>query len=239
MFLLPEFIQGYPSACTIVGRARIEGQPAVERRCSNYRFWVDARTGLTLRSQSLQLSNLRYHPVFPPGTFHFARPHASRSATQLADDPYYKTRLKPGQLAPDWRAPLVNGGNFQISNLRGKPALLLFYSDACGAGCISTNVYTPLERLYREAKDKLAIVWVDVFGQGPAQARRVIRHNNLTFLVVTDNHGPGTNHSNSLRAWNYQAWPYWVLLDSHGRVIEARFKPQTLTQLQQLVNKAK
>jgi hypothetical protein len=29
-----------------------------------------------------------------------------------------------------------------------------------------------------------------------------------------------------------------VLLDSHGRLIQARFKPQTLAQLQQLVKEA-
>jgi peroxiredoxin len=238
-FLLPEFVQGYPSSCTIVGRARVEGQPAVERRCSDYQFWVDARTGLTLRSQSLQLSSLRYHPAFPAGTFHFARPHGSRSATQLQNDPYYKTRLKPGQPAPNWHAPLLNGGTFQITDLRGKPALLLFFSDDCGAGCIPQNVFTPLERLYQQTKNKIAIGWVDIDGTGPAQAQKVVRHNHLTFPVITDNRGPGTNHSNSLKAWHWQGYPYWVLLDSHGRVIEARFKPQTLAQLRQLVREAK
>jgi peroxiredoxin len=243
--LLPEDDPRYPSTCTTVGRGRIDRQPAIEHRCWDYRIWVDARTGLTLQSQSIkpgyqfQVSNLRYDPVFRAGTFHFARPRGSRSATQLANDPYYKTRLKPGRLAPNWQARMLDGGSFQITNLRGKPALLLFFSDGCGATCITTNVYTPLERLYRETRNKLAIVWVDVFGQGPAQARKVVRHNNLTFPVVTDPQGPGINHSNSERAWNYQAYPYWVLLDSHGRLIEARFKPQTLTELRQLVNEAK
>jgi hypothetical protein len=36
-----------------------------------------------------------------------------------------------------------------------------------------------------------------------------------------------------------QGYPYWLLLDSHGRVIEARFGPQTVTQLKQLLAKAR
>jgi peroxiredoxin len=235
MDLLPQFIQGYPSACTIVGRARIEGQPAIERRCSDYRFWVDARTGLTLHSQSLQLSNLRYNPVFPPGTFHFTRPHGSRSATQLANNPYYKTRLKPGQPAPNWQARNLNGGSFQITDLRGRPALLLLLPDWCtDPACY---VFTPLERVYKEAKNKLAIIWVDFSGK-PAQARKLIRHNHLTFPVVIDNKS-GRFGANSIQAWRIQGYPYWALLDSHGRVIEARFKPQTLAQLRQLVKAAR
>jgi len=39
--------------------------------------------------------------------------------------------------------------------------------------------------------------------------------------VVVDEHEAGR------KAWKVQAWPYWLLLDAHGGVIEARFKPQT------------
>jgi peroxiredoxin len=235
-----------PTACPIVGHDRIAARPAVQHRCNGYDVWIDSGTGLILQDRSphyrLRVSDLHYHPTFPAGTFHFERPRGSHSDQQRANDPYFKTKLRPGEPAPNWRAPLLKGGTFQITDLRGKPALLLFFADWCGAaGCIPTNVYTPLERLYRQTKSRLAIVWVDIEGgrAGPAQARKVVRHNHLTFPVVNDNQGPGMNHSNSLKAWRYQAFPYWVLLDSHGRVIEARLKPQTLAQLQQLVHEAK
>jgi len=244
--LLPQGDPRYPSTCTTVGRGRIDGQPTLERRCWDYRIWVDARAGLTLQYQSIKpgfefrVRNLHYHPVFRAGTFHFARPSGSRSATQLANDPYYKTRLKPGKLAPNWQARMLNGGSFQITDLRGKPALLVFVP---GGSCNSPyeeaacNGFPPLERVYRESKNKLAIIWVDI-ENNPAMARKVIRHNHLTFPVVID-----SNHtrfgSNSIQAWRIQAYVYWVLLDSQGRVVEARFKPQTLAQLRQLVNEAR
>src|SRR5262249_60427475 len=114
-------------------------------------------------------------------------------------------------------------------------ALLVLLMDNCvnaryeEAAC---NVFTPLEHTYRQSKDKLPILWVDIEGNA-ALARKIIRHNHLTFPVVND------QSSNSVKAWKYQAYPYWVLLDSRGRVIEARFKPQTLPQLRQLVREAR
>jgi hypothetical protein len=70
--------------------------------------------------------------------------------------------------------------------------------------------------------------------QGSAQkARKIVRYNHLTFPVVVDGRGA------SVKAWKIQAYPYWLLLDKRGRVIEARFKPQTITQIKQLVARAK
>lgn len=60
-----------------------------------------------------------------------------------------------------------------------------------------------------------------------------MRHNHVTFPVVVD--APGA----SIKAWKIQAYLYWLLLDSRGHVIEARFKPQTINQLHQLLAKTK
>jgi hypothetical protein len=36
-------------------------------------------------------------------------------------------------------------------------------------------------------------------------------------------------------AWAVQSFPYWLLLDADGRVVEARLKRQTVAQLEQLL----
>jgi hypothetical protein len=46
-----------------------------------------------------------------------------------------------------------------------------------------------------------------------------------------------------MKAWKLQGYPYWLLLDSRGRVIEARFNspgptPITTAQLERLLAKA-
>jgi hypothetical protein len=69
--------------------------------------------------------------------------------------------------------------------------------------------------------------------KGAGEARKIVRYNRLTFPVVVDAHGA------SIKAWKIQAYPFWVLLDSRGRVIEARLKPQTIAQLKHLLGEAK
>lgn len=81
------------------------------------------------------------------------------------------------------------------------------------------------------SKGRAAIVWVDFDGKAD-EARKIAHYQHLTFPVVFDT-GAMT------KAWKIQRFPYWLVLDSRGRVIEARFKPQTLAQLQQLLAKAK
>jgi peroxiredoxin len=236
--LLPQEDRTYTTTgCPIVGRDRIAGRDTVRRRCSSYDVWLDTSTGLLLRQVSpgyeLRVRSIDYRPTFPQGTFRFVPPHGARSADQLANDPYYKTTLAPGKTAPNWSAKTLAGRTFSIAGLRGKPALLLLFSDTCPAGDPACDVFSQLERVYQREKKRFAIVWVDYQGNAE-QARKIVQHNHLTVPVVVDAGYPGA----IIRAWNIQAYPYWLLLDTRGRVIEARFKPQTIAQLEQLVAKA-
>jgi len=243
--LVPEADSSYSTGrCPIVGHARVAGRDAIHRRCARrpscpaiscrYDVWLDGSTGLTLRVRfprfELRVRSIDYRPHFQPGLFRFVAPAGSRNAHQLANSPYYKTKLTPGKLAPNWHALRLGGGRFQPADLRGKPALLLLLPDWCSDP--ACNVFGPLEQGYRQSKSKRRVVWVDFQGT-PAEARKIARHNHLTFPVVIDPKGT------SLKTWAIQAFPYWLLLDRHGRVIEARFKPQTVGQLQQLLAKAK
>lgn len=235
--LVPVGVYGYSAAaCPAVGHERIAGRDAVHRHCASTDVWVDRSTGLILRQQApryeFRVRSIDYRPVFPPGTFRFAAPPGARSEQQLENDPYYKTTLAPGKPAPPWQATSLGGGTFRLTGLRGKPALLLLFADTCPAGDRACDVFTSLEQVYKEAKGKVAILWVDLQGRAE-QAQKIVAYNHLTFPVVVDT--PGA----SIKAWKIQAYPYWLLLDSRGRVIEARLKPQTITQLQQLLAKAR
>jgi len=236
--LLPEANPTYSTAaCPIVDRERIAGRDAVHRRCTSYDVWVDRSTGLLLRQKAaryeLRVRSIVYHPTFPPGTFRFARPPGARSAGQRANDPYYQTKLAPGKVAQNWSATTLGGSAFQLADLRGKPALLLVLPDWCPAGDPVCEVFTALQQVHEAVRNKVAIVWVDLQGSAE-QARKVVRHNHLTVPVVVDAGSPGA----IITAWKIQAYPYWLLLDAHGRAIEARLKPQTTAQLMQLIAKA-
>jgi len=235
--LLREDDPSYPRDCPIIGRDRVGGRPAVHRRCPDDEIWVDAATGLILQETglgwALHLRNLHYHPTFPAGTFRFSKPAGSRNSAHVKKGPYFGTELKAGQPAPDWHARLLDGHRFQITDLRGKPALILVFSDTCPPGDPICDVFTGVERVYKEFKDKFTVIWVDLQGSA-VRARKIAQHNHLTLPVVIDSGFPGTVE----KAWKIQSYPYWVLLDSHGRVIEGRPGTQTLAQLRQLIAKA-
>jgi peroxiredoxin len=231
-----------PAECPIVGHNRIAGRDAVHRHCPARRspagppiassdVWADSATDLLLkydtRGQELRVLSIVYGPTFPPGTFRFMPPPGSISQqrlNQLGENPYYKTKLAPGKPAPDWHATALAGGRFQVTDLRGKPALLLFVPDDCSdPACDDLGA---LEQAYQKSNHQTQVVWVDIwFGEEGRGARKVARLNHLTFPIVLD------HNEASHKAWAFGGYPFWLLLDSRGRVIEARFKPQTMAQL--------
>jgi hypothetical protein len=233
--------------CPIVGHERILGRETDHRRCARYlwkstahsktwatsEFWIDAATGLTLRSRVnghdvLVVRSIEYHPHFPAGIFRFVPPAGSHDLAKLEKNPFYKTKLAPGKPAPNWHATRLDGKPFQLTDLRGKPALLLLTADWCVPPACNFNTFGPLEQAYRHAKAPTTVMWVDVFGKG-REAKNVARLNHLTLPIVID------DKEASYGAWAFQGYPYWLLLDAHGRVIAARMGIQTVAQIEQLL----
>jgi hypothetical protein len=88
-----------------------------------------------------------------------------------------------------------------------------------------------LEKVYHAVKNRTAIIWVDLPGTaGPA--RRIVRHNLPSGR--DRNRVPRSRH----QGLEHRSYSYWLLLDSQGRVIQTRFRAQTISQLRQLLNKA-
>jgi peroxiredoxin len=196
-------------------------------------YWIDAATGLTLRSQVnghnlLVVRSIQYHPHFLPGIFRFVPPPGSHNLDKLENNPYYKTKLAPGRPAPNWHATTLAGKRFQVTDLRGKPALLLLLPDWCPCNeFIPLSQLPPLEQAYRHSNGATTVIWVDAQGNTKA-AKTIARLNHLTFPVIVDKGAVE-------KAWAPQSMPKWVLLDPNGHVIEARLGPQTVAQLEQLL----
>jgi peroxiredoxin len=232
--------------CPVVGHDRVAGRDAVHRHCPATRspigvpvpsadIWADSATGLVLKYDTLgpkryggggetRVLSIVYRPTFPPGTLRFVPPPGSISEqrlSQLEKSPYYKTKLAPGKPAPNWHATTLAGKPFQLTDLRGKPALILLLPDWCTDPVC--DVLAPLEQAYRKSNHRTQVIWVDFQGK-PGQARKTARLNHVTFPVVFDGHGA------MIKAWAIQGVPYWLLLDSRGRVIEAHLH-QTEAQL--------
>ena len=236
--LLPEEDERYSTTtCRVVGRDRIAGRDAVHRRCRRYDLWLDRSTGLILRSLSrryeFRVRRIQYRPSFPPGTFRFVPPPGAVTREELESDPYRKTKLTPGKPAPNWSGTKLGGGRFELTDLRGEPVLLLFLADWCPPADAACQVFGPLKRAYERSDGSVNVIWVNGPHGEAATTPKIKRHNHLPFPAVTAS-GRALD-----QAWKIEAIPYWVLLDSRGRVIEARLKPQTTAQLEQMLAKAK
>jgi outer membrane lipoprotein-sorting protein len=236
--------------CAIVGHDRVIGRDAVHRHCPATRspvgvpvpsadIWADSATGLVLEYDTFgpkkygggaetRVLSIVYRPSFPPGTFRFVPPPGSASEqppSQLEQSPYYKTKLAPGKPAPNWHATTLSGKRFQITDLRGKPALLLLLADWCSDP--ACDELAALEEAYQKSDHGTQVVWVDFQG-APGRTKKIARLNHVTFPVVYDAHGAMT------KAWAIPGVPYFLLLDSRGRVIEAHFH-QTAAQITRML----
>jgi hypothetical protein len=229
----PLYAEG--ASCTIIGHEPIAGRKTNHYRCDGEQVWVDAATRLTLkvhgRHYELRVRSIQYHPHFPARTFHFIPPAGSRNANKIAkrqeNDPLYNTKLAPGKAAPNWRAVTLAGKPFQLTDLRGKPTLLLILiAENCNDPVC--NQLAPLEHAYRHSNGATRPVWVD-WGGTPRGANKLARFDHLTYPVIIDRKGA------SQKAWAFHYYPYWLLLDSHGRVITARQGIQTVDQLEHLL----
>jgi hypothetical protein len=257
--LLLPFDKGYgfsPAECPIVGHDRVAGRDAVHRHCParhsrigvpipSADIWFDSATGLVLKSDTFgakrygggdetRVLSIVYRPTFPPGTFRFVPPPGSTSEqriSRLANSPYYKTKLAPGKPAPNWHATTLAGGRFQLTDLRGKPALILVLAGWCSDPACDELV--PLEQAYQESNHSTQVVWVQIQGKA-RQAKKIARLNRVTFPTLVDSGNP----SAVVKAWAIQGVPYFLLLDPHGRVVEAHFH-QTAAQLTRMLAKGR
>jgi hypothetical protein len=222
-----------PARCPIVGHERIAGRETDHRRCASDELWIDPATGLALRAQVnghevLVVRSIEYHPQFPAGIFRFVPPPGSHDLAKLEKNPYYKTTLAPGKPAPNWRAVTLNGKPFQLTDLRGKPALLLLVPDWCSCNeFLPISELPPLEQAYQQSNGATTVIWVDALGSTRA-AKTLARFTHLTFDVVVDKGAVE-------KAWAPQSFPKWVLLDSDGRVIATRQGTQSVAQIEQLL----
>jgi cytochrome c biogenesis protein CcmG/thiol:disulfide interchange protein DsbE len=99
-----------------------------------------------------------------------------------------------GDNAPDFTLSTLDDSQVKLSELKGKPVMLIFWTTGCGA-CIYQMPF--LEAAYNEMGDKVELITID------------IQQNNYTVKSFMDNYNVSHNFSLS------------VALDSDGSVSEA------------------
>lgn len=209
--------------------------------------WIDAETGLLLRQlqrvdpaelppvppggrflnpgDRFEVASVEYDPALPPGIFEFTPPEGAREMTLPEASPppspspgaFENTFLVRGQTAPTWSGRLLDGGTLDIGGLRGRPVLVLFWSDTANCPDAICGVsLRQFQRAFEEQKDRIHFVSVELDGSEDA-TRKVVAQGGYNFPVVfdpTDEIG---------RLWfRSPFFPVWVLLDAEGRVVDVR-----------------
>jgi thiol-disulfide isomerase/thioredoxin len=157
----------------------------------SWELWVDRETGVVLKVAGavgnddvhpfattdrggFEVTSIRYQPEFEPGTFVVAAPPGATdlgvtaappspdaSEPPAVDDPYSHVRLTQGGVAPDWSGTLLGGDPVALRDLRGRPALVLFFADWCPVGDAACDVLSQFQQVYERWNGPVGLVTVD------------------------------------------------------------------------------
>lgn len=114
-----------------------------------------------------------------------------------------------GVKANDLNFPMLNGKNFVLSKLEGKPVLINVWATWCPP-CVGEM--PAFEKLKNEYKDKINIVAID-FGEKKEVVEKFIKEKKYTFDVALDANGV------TAELYDFQGIPFTFLVDKEGKVV--------------------
>ena len=153
---------------------------------------------------------------------------ASQSITVSGASPDAQPR--PGSLAPDFQATMLDGTSVHLSDLRGKPVWVSFWASWCPP-CRAEN--PDVDAIYRQMKDRgLAMIAVDM-GESPAEIKSYLASTGYAFPIALDTDRAITNL--------YQVYgiPTHYFIDRSGRIVDMQIgvidKDATLARIEKLL----
>lgn len=122
---------------------------------------------------------------------------------------------KVGNLAPDFELNTLEGDKVKLSDLRGKPVHMVFWSVDC-VYCVKELPH--VQEVYNENKDDYTVLAMNVTVQdGEDAARKFIEDSGYDFpVVLIENTKEGLG---ALQDYQVRGIPLNVFLDSDGVVV--------------------
>jgi len=255
MEISPTFDQASPvidravQGCQVIeGDSRL-GRPASHLRCtvegeaSQADVWIDDATGVVL---SLSLPNgirfevlaLEEQPTFPAGTFSTDTADVATTAGPSPTIGASQTGLEIGQTVPTWTLPLVDGGQFDLASLRGRPTIVYVWATWCGPTCSggdpASDPLVAMDQAFSEHGEELGVVTLALPDQ-PKPVRAAIDAAGLSVPTVVASDPRETELPSKL--WrSLQGVPVLVVIDASGRLSGFYFGDLQAEDIRQVVD---
>lgn len=126
--------------------------------------------------------------------------------------------VDPQQAAPPLRGMLLEGGELDISSLRGHPTLVYFFAPWCKVCAFSASSLQGLRDSYEE--NELGMVMVALSYDTVAAVQEFRDEHQLTIPVLLGN-------QQIAASWSIYGYPTYYLLDSEGHVASRDFGVST------------
>lgn len=137
-----------------------------------------------------------------------------------------------GFIAPDFTLKDLDGNIVKLSDFRGKPVYLNFWT----SWCPPCKAEIPeIQKFYQQNKDKVAVLAVNLtFNDKVSDVINILKANTANFPVLLD------TNANSSVADSYQVYgiPASFFIDKNGIIRETHVGGMTLATLQEALKKA-
>ncbi|MBS1838087.1 MAG: TlpA family protein disulfide reductase [Actinobacteria bacterium] len=133
--------------------------------------------------------------------------------------------VRVGDAAPDVRLDMLDGTRQSLSELRGKPVVLNFWSSTC-APCLKEM--PDLQRVSTDHAAKVAVIGVDVTDTANA-GKDMVAKTGVTYPNARD------PQAEIFAAFGGTALPRTVLIDAKGKVVEVHNGALTSDQLTEML----
>jgi peroxiredoxin len=160
-----------------------------------------------------QVTKLELNPVIEPGLFSIERipsdfTISEYTPTQEADG------LQPGDLAPDWTLPTLDGKTLSLQDLRGKVVLIDFFYKSCYPCLLAMP---ELQKLHEKYKDQgVVVVGVNVFDTNENNELGLfLQKRGVSYPVVLEGKPVA-------KAYKAPGYPTLVCIGKDGKVIHSQ-----------------
>ncbi len=132
-----------------------------------------------------------------------------------------------GKLAPDFQLSNLDGQSISLSDFRGKPVIVNFWT--CGTGVSDMPL---MQEVYEEWSDQGLVILAINQGESPSTVEEFVQKHNLSFTVLLD-----TKRDVGQRYWIWRT-PTTFFIDKDG-IIQHKVSPafQTKTAIEDKLSK--